>query len=407
MKILIVDNMFSELDNSLSSAGGFERRNLTDAYLLAEKGLDTVYFTHAGPKLLSKRKDFPFTPVRVHDFVAESVDSPAKWRNAVKKNILNWISKHQPDVVLFGSNTMMSLAKDIVETTPLVVHVASFLTGNGFIDSGRMQAFLGISKAGGYFVFNTSATHKFFMDQARDQANKLIQHATFADKVPTFKHFKKAKSFADFINVHNMGVGLIGRRDGEEIRKDRGHVVIASRADPAKLVHKFADIKIPTKIFWKERAVSSKNDYLEKSINKFQINKNVELVMGAPYSDIMRSFASARCCFVTWPDETYGLTAFEAGSFGVPSVVFKRESLTDLNCTTEFLERVYPPSVVSYKSKTWRSDYLHAYEEYESSKKDRILLADKFSDIYSLKNYLSEKRKVLTLGIEKWKTTNG
>lgn len=397
MKILVVDNMFSPLENNLNSAGGFERRNLTDAILLAVK--DKVYYTHAGPKA---RYDFPFTPVHIHEETAENAKSPASWRNQVKRNILTWIDKNKPDVVLFGSNTMMSLATEIAAKCPIVVHVASFLTGNGFIDSGRMTSFLRVSCAGGYFVFNTEGTHKIFMEQAKDQAVKLSKNASFSQHFETFKWFRRNPAFADYTNEHNMGVGLVGRKLDQKPKRDKGYVVIASRCDPAKMVHKFTNIKVPTKIFWKERAVSSKNDYLKKNTEKFSVNKNVELIMNADYSTIMDTFAAATCCFVTWPDETYGLTAFEAASFGVPSVVFKREA-NDINCTEEFLSRVYRPKIVTYKSKDWKEQYVNAFEQYhdwDSSK--RLRLMRKFESVYSQENYLKEKRLVLRNAIKKW-----
>lgn len=400
MQILVVDNMFSPLENNLNSAGGFERRNLTDAILLAEYGKDNVFYTHAGKK--EKKYNFPFTPVHVHDETAEEAKSPASWRNQVKKKILEWIKKHNPDVVLFGSNTMMSLAYEICQVRPIVIHVASFLTGNGFIDSGRMTSFLKVSKEGGYFVFNTQGTHDLFMEQAKDQSVKLAGKPSFDNHKRTFRWFSKNSTFADHINQHNMGVGLVGRKLDQKPKRDKGYVVIASRCDPAKMVHKFSNITVPTKIFWKERAVSSKNDYLKKNADKFKLNKNIELIMNAPYEDIMDSFASATCCFVTWPDETYGLTAFEAGSFGVPSVVFKRD-VNDINCTQEFLSRVYKPKIVSYKEKSWKQDYVEAFEKYsewDSSK--RLLLMKKFEQVYSQENYIKEKRMVLKKAIAKW-----
>lgn len=399
MKILVVDNMFSELTLNLDSAGGFERRNLTDAYLLAEAG-HTVYYTYSGPKVRSR--DFPFVPVWICDTLAEDAESPPKWRNKVKARLLSFLEKYPVDVILFGSNTMMSAASALVEKSPLLVHVASFLTGNGFIDSGRMSQFLSLSNKGAYFVFNTRTTHCKFLEQAQVQSQKLKSNPAFQQHLPALKHFSKAEGFADYINVHNMGVGLVGRKSGQKIRESssNGYAVLACRADPVKMAHRFSKVDFPLIVFLKSRAVSLKNDYLKDTVKKLEANPNITVMVDEPYLSIMGYFRSAKCCIVSWPDETFGLTAFEAASYGVPSVVMLRAE-SDQNATVEFLSSVKPkPLTVAY-SAAWLKRLSTAVSSLDDSLETRTAYASEFGEFFSKEAYVTEKETVLANAIAK------
>ena len=399
MKILIVDNMFSNLTTHLDAAGGFERRNLTDAYLLAEAGHE-VYYTYCGDRV--DDSDFPFKPVFMVKHLAENdLIGAAKWRGLVKKRMIAFLSSVDVDVVLFGSNTMMALASEILKSKPLVVHVASFLTGNGFIDSGRMSQFYKLSKSGAYFVFNTNTTAHRFMDQAKDQAAKLIKNPTFEQHVRVFKAYLRMQSIADHVNSNNMGVGLVGRKD-EVILSDKGYAVIACRADPAKMAHRFAKVEFPLKVFFKSRAVSHKKDFLNTTMLAFEKNPNIKVYLDRPYEEIMMAFRKARCCIVSWPDETFGLTAFEAASFGVPSIVMKRDK-KDLNATVEFLSQVGGSVKVVHYGAGWNKSLTAAFNDLgeSASKDERIELATAFAKRYSKDAYIKEKVRCLKAAVSK------
>lgn len=400
MKILVVDNMFSNLTPFLDAAGGFERRNLTDAYLLAEAGHE-VFYTYCGDRV--DGEDFPFTPVFVLKHLAENDQiGAAKWRNQVKARLLKFLEANPVDVILFGSNTMMALAAELLKKHPLVVHVASFLTGNGFIDSGRMTQFYRLSKSGAYFVFNTQTTADRFMVQAKEQAVKLRENATFAQHLPTFKAYAKMDTLADHVNVNNMGVGLVGRKD-EKILSDKGYAVLACRADPAKMAHRFSKVEFPLKVFFKSRAVSHKKDYLKKTLLEFEKNPNIEVHLDRPYSEIMLAFRKARCCIVSWPDETFGLTAFEAASFGVPSIVMLREEGAQ-NATVEFLERVEDSVRTVPYGAGWNKKLTAAFNSLGGADKQvRFDLADSFAAKYSKSAYIKEKVRCLKAAIAKHK----
>lgn len=399
MKILIVDNMFSGLTPDLDAAGGFERRNLTDAYLLAEAGHE-VFYTYCGDRV--DPEEFPFTPVFVLKHLAESDSiSPAKWRNQVKVRLVKFLDTVDVDVVLFGSNTMMALAAELLKKKPLVVHVASFLTGNGFIDSGRMSQFYKLSKAGAYFVFNTQTTSNRFMEQAKEQAKKLRDNPTFEQHLSVFKAYSKMDTLADHVNVHNMGVGLVGRKD-EKILSDGGFAVLACRADPAKMAHRFAKVDFPLKVFFKSRAVSHKKDYLKNTLAAFEKNPNVEVLLDKPYDEIMLTFRKARCCIVSWPDETFGLTAFEAASFGVPSIVMLREDGAE-NATVEFLQRVDGMVQTVAYGAGWNKKLTRKFHALEGrSREDRNKKAEAFAEVYSKSAYIKEKVRCLKAAIAKY-----
>lgn len=399
MKILVVDNMLVPFSTT-SVPGGTERRNVSDAVSFAREG-HTVYLTVAMPAE-------EFEKNRIHEGVnlwclhtegkEVTKSKPSEWQKTVTRRIDKYIEMNgKPDVVHYGCNSFYWLAKHLMRKhgLPLSTQIGNYLSGNALYDTGRLKDLFLLKSLGAFFVTNTQVCEQKF----QAQINKLrgsgaldgIPHDT---TVPLFDH----------VNKNNAGIGFVGNPANGRIRKDQGYAVIAARADPAKKVGAFAKVNFPLKVFLKYRASTDKNGFFQKLVAKLEENPNIEVLIDRPYQEIMRAMSKARLVIVSWPDETFGLTAFEAASFGVRVALFRRTA-GDPNATSEFLSEITRPLELAYDDPDWKSSLSAQMSSHHPIEK-RIKMAEKCRERYSYEAYVKERLSSLRRAIKRHAKVN-
>ncbi len=399
MKILVVDNMLTPFD-PYSVPGGTERRNVSDAVSFAKEGHE-VFMTVAMPSL-------EFEKYKTHEGVnlwclhtdgkEVYTGSPTAWRKRVLKRIDVYLERNgKPDVVHYGSNSFYWLAKHLMvkHQIPLSTQIGNYLSGNAMYDTGRLKDLFFLRSLGAFFVANTDTCQVKFQGQIDGMKEKgLLKDFKFDTDTPLFNH----------VNKNNAGVGFVGNPEDGPIREDGGYAVLAARADPAKRIGSFASVKFPLVVFLKYRASTDKSGFFEKLKAKLEANPNITVRVDQPYSKIMRTMSKSRLVIVSWPDETFGLTAFEAASFGVPSAVFRRK-LGEPNATHEFLSEIMSPPEFQYNDPLWRQQ-LQGFMNLPQSTKMRERLADKCRTRYSYADYVNERLRSLRRAVKLYNKVN-
>jgi glycosyltransferase involved in cell wall biosynthesis len=393
MKIIIYDNFVCSPMEGRGAAGGLEKVAKDDAFNLTKAGHDVI-FLYAGEV---PEWDFPFriaqvNPVSKEEAIEKGLNTIA-WQNTCVKNAITLIKNHKPDVMLYHSHTM-SPAKKIIQGTgiPTLITLHGFLTGNLFIDSGRITAYEELKRMGALLVTNTQTTGIRLWDQAikaRSYVKKPVDHKAFVDivegRIPFFDDYIRTFMFVE---------------EDFQIVAHEDYAIIASRADPLKQVQKFKNIEYPTRIFWKDFPTTTKDypAWLEKQVNAFLANRHIWMRMNSAYSDIMDAFSKAKACIISWPDETFGLTAFEAAQKGVPCIVMHRG---EPNCTQEFLSQVSPPMMFDYRDKDYLEKVISALQTMDSGLNTRREYAANFKKRFSYANWLTEKEGLMRKAIDK------
>ena len=399
MKILVVDNMLQPFEPD-SVPGGTERRNISDAVSLAQEGHE-VFLTVAMPREA-------FVDYNTHHRVRlwclhtegkeATKDQPRSWQKNVIRRIDAYLKEFgKPEVVHYGCNSFYWLAKHLMikHKLPLSTQIGNYLSGNAMYDLGRLRDLFLLKSLGANFVANTSTCEKKFQGQIESMRDKgFLKDLPYPNDEPLFDH----------VNRNNAGVGFVGNTIDGSIRSDRGFAVIAARADPAKKVGMFAKVKFPLRVFLKYRPSSDKNDYFKKLVAKLESNPNIKVIVDADYNRIMLSMSRARAVIVSWPDETFGLTAFEAASFGVTSCVFRRAP-DDANATHEFLAEIDDPPQFAYNDREWK-DKLEKFMTRESTDEERLHRAARLRIRYGYDDYVNERVSALKSAIRKFKQLN-
>ena len=393
MKILVVDNMLVPFSTN-SVPGGTERRNISDAVAFAKQGHEVFFTVAMQPEDFAKNKEFEGVKLWcLHKEGKEETDQPPRsWQKTVTSRLDKYMEMYGPmDVVHYGCNSFYWLAKHLMQKhgLPLNTQIGNYLSGNDLYDVGRLRDLFLLKSLGAHFVANTQVCARKF----QDQIFKLKKSGKLDDlkqdvSVPLFHH----------VNKNNAGVGFVGNTEEGPIREDGGYAVIAARADPAKKVGMFANVNFPLKVFLKHRSSTDKNGFFQKLVSKLEKNPNIEVLVDQPYTRIMKSMSRARLVIVSWPDETFGLTAFEAASFGVPTAVFVRKEGDD-NATQEFLTEITQPPMFSYENSEWKH-YLDILMEKPSSLKSRTRLAQRCCERYSYEAYVKERISSLKKAIK-------
>lgn len=393
MKIVVVDNMLLPYDPN-SVPGGTERRNISDAFALS--AMHDVYLTVVGPKSMAQPTSGPGL-IRLHTRGKEEPvpegESPRAWQKHVTEKFVKFLDKFQPDVVHYGCNSHFWLAKEIVRRhIPINIQIGNYLSGNNLYDLGRLKDLFYLKKMGAHFVFNTQTCADIFHEQIKTLMSKVDPPDWL---VPTI--------LTNHVNVNNAGVGFVGNPIDGPVRSEGGYAVIAARADPSKRVGSFSWVDFPLVVFLKYRSSTDKNGYYDKLITSLEANPNITVKANRPYDEVMTGISEARALIVSWPDETFGLTAFEAASFGVPSIVFRRDE-NDRNATAEFLEDIQAPVEFAYNDKEWRKK-LSAFMTKPSLIEARRRLVNRCRKRYSYEDYLKERTSSLLMAIRVMRKT--
>ena len=200
---------------------------------------------------------------------------------------------------------------------------------------------------------------------------------------------KNSFRLTNHINLNNQGWGAVGNKSIKRVFPSEGYAIIACRVDPIKKLHLYEKIDFPCKIYLKYRKSTDLNNYSDNLLARLRTNKNIEIYLDEDYSLIQEAFSKAALCLVTCPTETFGITAFEASSFGVPTVVLKKSS-SDINATEEFLKPLYEPKTIEYR-RGWREELSSHIKSIDNSIENRIALARKTKEIYSYEKYITER----------------
>lgn len=394
MKIIIYDNFVCSPMEGRGAAGGLEKVAKDDAFNLTKAGHEVI-FLYAGEET---KFDFPFRTMRVHatskEEIIETDRSVIAWQNLCVTNTIKIIQREQPDIMLYHSHTT-SPAKRIIKETgiPTLLTLHGFLTGNLFIDTGRITAYRELMEMGAYLVTNTEATGQRIYSQAKKVRDNYVKndddYRKFVDiidqRIPFYEDFFKTFMFVE---------------EDYEIQESEGYAITASRADPLKQTHKFKDIEYGLELFWKSFPATSKTypAWLEKQTNAFKANPFIRFNWNRPYAEIMDSFSKAKACIISWPDETFGLTAFEAAQKGVPSICFHKG---EPSCTREFLARVQEPVMIDYRDKDYLDQVVEALKKVDDSLHTRQQYALDFRTYFSYNNWLVEKEAMMQKAIVK------
>jgi hypothetical protein len=394
LTILVVDNMLVPF-SATSVPGGTERRNVSDAVAFAKAG-HRVWLTVAGAK-----DELPvessFNGVKLWRLHSRGKEDPkvnrSEWQSTVMSRIRKYLDHFGlPDVVHYGCNSHFWLAKLLVKDygLPINCQIGNYLSGNDLYDTGRLKDLFLLKSLGTHFSFNTKTCASIFQSQIDALLSK--------GKLDSLRGLPVDVSLADYVNTNNAGVGFVGNSVDGPIRKDRGYAVLAARADPAKKIGSFSWVNFPLRVFLKYRVSTDKADFFAKLRTKLENNPNIQVSVDAPYEDIMKAFSGARACLVSWPDETFGLTAFESVSFGVPALVFKRSSAAP-NATEEFLSEITHPPVFDYSDRDWKKK-LSKFMEKPQSLTERVNLSNACRDRYSYDAYVAERLRSLRRAVQ-------
>lgn len=398
MKILVVDNMLVRFDPN-GVPGGTERRTISDAVSFAREGHEVFLTVAAHPEWYKENRTYEGVNLWcLHEQGKEvSAVTPREWQKRVTSRIDKYIGKYgKPDVVHYGCNSFYWLAKHLMTKhgLPLNTQIGNYLSGNALYDSGRLKDLFFLKSLGAHFTFNTRTCAEKF----QAQIDALRDKGVLSDKVD------HSVPLANYVNKNNAGVGFVGNPKDGAIRVDRGYAVIAARADPVKKVGSFAWVDFPLKVYLKYRTSSDKNGFFKKLVERLQKNPNIEVLVDQPYATIMKGVSKARAVIVSWPDETFGLSAFEACSFGVPAVVFRR-SKKDPNATYEFLSEIEEPPQFAYDDPEWKKK-LREFMANGESLKERQARADACRKRYSYRKYVAERLFVLESAIKLHRKVN-
>lgn len=397
MKICIIDNLTTTLLPGRESAAGLERVAKNDALFLAQEGHDVTFFysgEEASPELLAS---FPFKAYRVNALTHEDVRRGAgihinTWNKQVSAELIKWINNEAPDVFVYHGYTL-SWAKAVLKATqiPLLYTVHGYVSDNFMYHSNRIKDYLEVVKLGGYIVTNTDTTKTRIEMQSKRLFDRNVVGKGLEVDYPWMVEFNTGKVdiFGDFYR------NFMFVEDEYVVKPTSGHVIAASRAYEPKAVHKFHDIEVPTKIFWKEH-VDTDQSWIDKQVGRFNANPNIEFFWNHPYDKIMDHFREAKVCLVTWPDETFGLTAFEAAQFGVPSIIFNKD---EPHASHEFLARIYDAPVISYKDPDFKGKVREAIETVDTSMEHREHLARQLRLVYNRELFISEREELMKKAI--------
>lgn len=398
MKILVVDNMLVPFDPN-GVPGGTERRTISDAVSFAKEGHEVFLTVAAEAEWYKSNRTYEGVDLWcLHSEGKEVFEgSPRDWQKRVTSRIDKYIEKYgKPDVVHYGCNSFYWLAKHLMTKhgLPLNTQIGNYLSGNALYDSGRLRDLFFLKSLGAHFTFNTQTCARKF----QSQIDALRDKGGLTGKIDF------SAPLANYVNKNNAGVGFVGNPKDGTIRKDRGYAVIAARADPVKKVGAFAWVDFPLRVYLKYRSSSDKNDFFKKLVARLEKNPNIEVLVDQQYAEIMKGVSKSRAVIVSWPDETFGLSAFEACSFGVPALVFRR-SAKDPNATHEFLSEIEEPPQFAYDDPDWKKKMREFMSEGESLE-TRQARADACRKRYSYKKYVAERLFVLESAIKLHRKVN-
>lgn len=399
MKICVIDNLTTTLLPGRESAAGLERVAKNDALFLAQEGHDVTFFysgEKASPELLAT---FPFKTYHLNDLTHENVRSGAgihinTWNKQISAELIKWINNESPDVFLYHGYTL-SWAKAVLKATniPLLYTVHGYVSDNFMYHSNRIKDYVELVKLGGMVIANTKTTQMRIEMQSKRLFEKNVVAKGLESDYPWMVEFNTGK--VNIFSGHYNNFMFV--EDEYDVKETSGHVIAASRAYEPKAVHKFHDIDVPTKIFWKEH-VDTDKVWIDKQIAKFNANPNIEFFWNHPYDKIMDHFREAKVCLVTWPDETFGLTAFEAAQFGVPSIIFNKD---EPHASHEFLSRIYDAQIISYKDPDFKEKVTRAINEVDTSIEFRRELARQCRLVYNREAFIKERIELMHRAISR------
>lgn len=394
MKICIIDNLTTTLLPGRESAAGLERVAKNDALFLAQEGHDVTFF-YSGVEASKELQDtFPFKVFRVNELTHEDVRRGAgihinNWNKQVSAKLIEWINSEKPDVMLYHGYTL-SWAKAILTKTevPLLYTVHGFISDNFLYHSNRVKDYAKVVALGGTIVANTATTQSRIENQIKRIFKRNVEDKGVVKDYPWMESVAKGE-----VNLFNGGhyKNFMFVEDTFDVVETDGKTIVASRAYEPKCVHKFHDIASPTKVFWKEH-VDTEQAWIDKQVAKFKANPNIEFFWNHPYDQIMEHFRKGKVCLVTWPDETFGLTAFEAAQFGVPCIIFNKD---EPHASHEFMGRIYDAPVISYKDPDFKEKVERAIADVPTSLDFRRDLARACREVYNRKDFIAERLELI------------
>lgn len=141
--------------------------------------------------------------------------------------------------------------------------------------------------------------------------------------------------------------------------------------DPFLLNHKVNGTDIKSTIITSMYKNEKNNEYYNKNLYWTERSDQYQTLWNLPHSDVMDHIARSKVLVSTLPEESFGITALEALSCGVPIILMCKSSLTHASAEIP----AHDSHVIKLKKSCKQSEFVEAYQilaNYSIQDRERI-----------------------------------
>lgn len=311
-KIAVIDSLVSEVVGG-TGFGGTTRIAVEDALAFARRGYDTHFVACQGS---SPGEHFPGVKFHAIKVLPKPSYERAKLGGrgtAIGAEIAAYCRSNGIDVVVIHGETGIpsALVKAAPELPILFVHHFR-PSDNLFFDTGRFRQLMNLHESGVVVAFNTRQNLRSHFDVTSTHIPKCKDNKTL-EICEQFRSWVKAPDVRELI-VKN----LVFYEPQEFVSERVQRHVIASRLAPDKRIHAWAKVARPVSCLF---GPLLDMDYVNETSPKIDANPLWTQRSSVPHPNVMRAFQRALSNVATGPQDSFGVTVFEAASFGTPSVI--------------------------------------------------------------------------------------
>lgn len=383
MRILYPDMFVFPVNGGVGS-GGTTRIAIEEARTLSRHGHETHFLATDGssPGAYFDGVAFCALPVPPICELPRAKIGPQNRHTA--KLAHDYCVKHRIDAVISHSNPGFTLAfSKLVPKVPVIFVHHLWPSTNLFFDTGRFRQLQEMSDRGIYVVFNSVPNIKRHRQLARSYAKKDLDAKT-------------QQCISGFLKWSESGVyamkTLFSCRPYEYTPVERKVHLVASRCAPDKRIHVWAD-KASRPVHGAFTSYLD-SEYERQTVLSMNSNDAWSYDFGVSYPKVLKLMRSALSNVATGPTDSFGLTVFEAASFGTPSVLGRTGAYSAVEDLVSNLGETFP--VFDYSGARSAERMRHALLDAESwSDSRRRSLCELVQSRFSKKRLVKERTRLL------------
>ena len=399
MKVAIIGQMLNK-NYSNRISGGIQTVERLHVRIFLEAGWEVFFIASKESENFNDKVKFCLTDTLSLESAGDNLTRAEKSANSKKssKEIRSLISEIQPDLIINHSfsSSHTRLTADLSEKIPSLGFVHNL--PDTAMDIGviaKVQHYLSMTKSGGALVCVSEYQRNLWRTALRKRISSGGDSFNFLDE-----------SMIDVIYDKFYYPIYVEK---QEVQANDKYFISISRPDPIKNVSKLLellkDLDYKLHLFLAHPGALTDNEYYNEKIKPY-LTSNVEVHHNAPRQDLLDCLSNAAGCFIPCTVEAAPVALLEAGSYGVPSIVFAKERNGQVDHAANYLLGRDNVTLVNISDK---EDLSKRFDEVIkkvslTSLDDRIKLRDITYTKHSLKNRYDDLLKISKDIMDKYTT---